>query len=247
MPMHMLRVSRSLARSAFAIAVLVAGPSGQALAQNVNPGVAPPRAHAFGHSYSVWSAEWWKWWLSIPAADHPALGGDCRVGQAGKVFYLSADYTGSEEVSCTVPTGKVVLFPVVNSECSSVEPPPFYGESAADREACARCWTDLIDVSSLQATLDGRALADLGAYRVISPDFTFLYPEGWIYGDPPGPGTGQSVSDGYWVLLAPLSAGEHTLSFGGHVNVPQGACGSDFGGDIEYDIGATYQLTVTGH
>jgi hypothetical protein len=243
----MLRVSRSFARSAFAIAVLVTAPAGQALAQNANPGVAPPGSNAFGHNYSVWSAEWWKWWLSIPAADHPALGGDCRVGQTGKVFYLSADYTGSSEVSCTVPTGKAVLFPVVNSECSSVEAPPFYGESPADRQTCASCWTDLIDVSSLHATLDGRELTDLGAYRVISPDFTFLYPEGWIYGDPPGPGTGQSVSDGYWVLLAPLSAGEHTLSFGGHVNVPQGACGSDFGGDIEYDIGATYQLTVTGH
>ncbi len=237
MPMHMLRVSRSLARSALAIAVLVAGPAGQALAQKANPGVAPLGSNAFGDTYSGWSAEWWKWWISIPVADHPGAGGDCRVGQAGKVFYLSADYTGSPEVSCTVPTGKVVLFAIANVECSDVEPPPFYGADEAARRECAAGWADLIDVDSLQATLDGRELTDLGAYRASSPDFTFLYPADNIFGIPGGPGTGQSVSDGYWVLLAPLSAGEHTLSFSG--------CFDEAAGGFCFE--ATYKLTVAGH
>ena len=29
----------------------------------------------------------------------------------------------------------------------------------------------------------------------------------------PGSGTGLSVSDGYWVMLAPLSSGRHTIHF----------------------------------
>jgi hypothetical protein len=243
----MLRVFRSCARSAFAIAVLVSGPAGQALAQNANPGVAPPHSKAFGHTYGGWSAEWWQWYLSIPTGTpHPAIGGDCGVGQAGKVFHLSADFTGSPELPCTIPTGKAVLFAMANIECSTVEGPPFFGANEEELRNCAACWADLIDVSSLQATLDGRELENLGAYRASSPLFSFDYPADNIFGIPDGPGIGQSVSDGYWALVNPLSAGEHTLSFGGQFHVPEGACGSEFGEDVSFGFGATYQLTVTG-
>lgn len=243
----LLRLDRILVRSAFAISVLASAPAGQALAQNANPGVAPPHSHAFGHTYGGWSAEWWQWYLSIPTGTpHPALGGDCRVGQAGKVFHLAADFTGSPAVPCTIPTGKAVLFSMANIECSTVEPPPFYGADEEELRNCAACWADLIDVSSLQATLDGRELVNLGAYRASSPLFSFEYPADNIFGIPNGPGTGQSVSDGYWALLNPLSAGEHTLSFSGEFQIPEGgACGLPDGG-FSLGFGATYQLTVTG-
>jgi hypothetical protein len=227
MSSQMLRVSRSSIRSACAVAVLTLGPVAAALGENPNPGVAPPHSVTFGHTYGGWSAEWWKWYLSIPTgAPHPAIGGDCREGQSGKVFNLAADFTGSPGVPCTIPTGKAVLFSMANIECSTVEDPPFFG---ADEEAlrdCAACWADLIDVSSLQATLDGTELADLGAYRASSPLFTFAYPADNIFGIAGGPATGQSVSDGYWALLGPLSAGSHALSFSGQFQIPAGgACG----------------------
>ena len=50
----------SCSRSAFAVAVLVAGPSSPMLAQPVDSGVAPPHSVAFGHTYGGWSAEWWR-------------------------------------------------------------------------------------------------------------------------------------------------------------------------------------------
>jgi hypothetical protein len=247
MPTRMLRVFRSCARSAFAIAVLVSGLAGQALAQNANPGVAPPHSTAFGHTYGGWSAEWWQWYLSIPTdTPHPAIGGDCGVGQSGRVFNLAADFTGSPELSCTIPTGKAVLFAMANIECSTVEGPPFFGANEEELRNCAACWADLIDVSSLQATLDGRELVELGAYRASSPLFSFEYPADNIFGIPNGPGTGQSVSDGYWVLLNPLSRGDHTLSFSGEFQIPEGgACGLPDGG-FSFGFGATYRLSVTG-
>jgi len=247
MPMLQRSLYRILAGSAFAIAVMLSAPAGQALAQNANPGVAPPHSVAFGHTYGGWSAEWWQWYLSIPTdTPHPALGGDCRVGQAGKVFQLSADLTGSSEVPCSVPTGKAVFFAMANIECSNVEDPPFFGANEEEMRDCAACWADLIDVSSLQATLDGAELVNPGAYRASSPLFSFDYPADNIFGIPNGPGTGQSVSDGYWVLLHPLSAGEHTLSFSGQFQIPQGSCGTDFGGDVSFGFGANYRLTATG-
>jgi len=246
MSSRMLRVSRNSLRNACAVAVLMLGPVADALAENANPGVAPPHSHAYGQTYGGWSAEWWQWFLSIPTATpHPGIGGDCREGQAGNVFNLAADFTGSPEVPCTIPTGKAVLFSMANIECSTVEPPPFFGANEEELRDCAACWADLIDVSSLQATLDGEALADLGSYRAASPLFTFAFPEDNIFGIPDGPGTGQAVSDGYWVLLNPLSAGEHTLSFSGQFEIPaEGACGAD--GPASFGFGAVYGLTVGG-
>jgi len=252
MPSRMLRVSRSSLRNACAVAVLTLGPVADAMAENANPGVAPPHSDAYGHTYGGWSAEWWQWYLSIPTgAPHPAIGGDCGEGQSGKVFHLAADFTGSEGIPCTVPTGKAVLFAMANIECSTVEAPPFFGANEEALRDCATCWADLIDVSSLQASLDGEALADLGSYRAASPLFTFAYPADNIFGIPGGPATGDAVSDGYWALLNPLSAGVHALSFSGQFVISEeGACGSDLIGLHEGDsfgFGADYELTVTGH
>jgi hypothetical protein len=234
-------------RTAFAVAATmpVFGLASAAGAGNPNPGVAPINSSAYGHSYGGWSAEWWKWFLSIPTPDHPGIGGDCGVAQSGPVFFLAADFTGSEGVPCTIPAGGAVLFAPANVECSTVEPPPFHGDNEEELRACAKCWADQIVVSSLEATLDGEALSDLGSYRVASPLFTFEYPADNIFGIPGGPGTGQSVSDGYWLLLNPLSAGSHTLSFSGAFEIPaEGACGAD--GPASFGFGAVYELTVEG-
>lgn len=246
MPLRMLRVPRSSLRNACVVTVLALGPAAVAGGENPNPGVAPPHSVAYGHTYGGWSAEWWKWYLSIPTdAPHPAIGGDCRTGQSGKVFNLTADFTGSPGVACTIPTGKAVLFAMANIECSTVEDPPFFG---ADEEAlrdCAACWADLIDVGSLRATLDGVDLADPGAYRASSPLFTFAYPADNIFGIPGGPATGESVSDGYWALLNPLPAGSHTLSFSGQFQIPAGgACGLESEDPFSLEFGAVYDLTV---
>jgi hypothetical protein len=71
----------------------------------------------------------------------------------------------------------------------------------------------------------------LGSYRVGSPLYNFSGPDPNIL-FVPGPVSGQSVSDGFWILLAPLSVGEHTIHFGGTFTQ------SDFTLDV------TYHLTV---
>jgi hypothetical protein len=215
-----------------------------ALAENPNPGVAPPNSKAYGHSYGGWSAEWWQWFLSIPTPDHPAIGGDCGEGQSGQVFHLAADFTGGG-LSCAIPAGKAVLLAMVNVECSTVETPPFFGADEEELRACAKCFADQIVVSSLEASLDGEALESLGSYRAASPLFSFDYPADNIFGIPGGPATGDSVSDGYWLLLNPLPAGNHTLTFGGAFDFPEGECGLDAG--TAFGFGSVYELTVGGN
>ena len=42
-----------------------------------------------------------------------------------------------------------------------------------------------------------------------------------------------AMTDGYWVMLAPLSPGQHTLEFGGTVGSP-----------VNFTLDITYNLTV---
>jgi hypothetical protein len=69
-----------------------------------------------------------------------------------------------------------------------------------------------------------------------SPLFNFTYPENSIGGVTQGPT--QAISDGYWVMLHPLSAGEHTINFRGGIVDPTAT------GAINFVIDVTYHLTV---
>jgi hypothetical protein len=207
--------------------ILVRG--GSAMAQNLNPGIIPPNAHAYGMTYGEWSAEWWKWAISIPVSEHPLFdNGDCDTGQIGKVWFLGGSFAGTTTVrECTVPSGRAIFFPVVNVECSTVEPPPFHGENEAELRECAKGFMDGAS-ATLSATIDGRSVQNIASYRVQSPLFTFSAPADNVLFIP-GPVKGQSVSDGYWLLLAPLSRGEHEIHFEGNPGFP---------------INVTYILTI---
>jgi hypothetical protein len=47
--------------------------------------------------------------------------------------------------------------------------------------------------------------------RIQSPLFSFTFPENNLFGASAGPS--QSVADGYYVFLQPLSPGKHDISF----------------------------------
>ncbi len=196
---------------------------------NPNPRIIPPQASAFGTSYAELSALWWQWALAMPVDAHPLFDtADCGAGQEGKVWFLGGAFTGTAATrECTVPHGKAILFPVLNVECSTAEPPPFFGANEAELRACAAGFQNT--ATGLFAHIDGHEVQSLERYRVQSPVFDFDAPENnslFI----PGPVSGQSVSDGVWILLAPLSRGSHTIHFGG-----------SFPG---FPIDVTYYLTV---
>jgi len=160
-----MKATQVVHKGAFALgaALLTLGLASVCVAGNPgpNPGVLPPNANAQGHGYSGWSAEWFKWFLSIPTSMsmHPALdstGDFCAEGQSGKVFYLASNFVTTDTVPCTVPTGKSIFFAIANVECSTVEPPPFFGSTEQELRDCARCWADHIVPSSLGVTVDGQ-------------------------------------------------------------------------------------------
>src|SRR5262245_65059189 len=190
--------------AAFAIAEPAGGNEG-------NPDVIPPGAKFHGLSFGQWQARWWQWAFSLPATDHPFNpGGNVLQGQTDHVWFLAGVF-GTEERSITIPVGTALFFPIANSECSTAEPPPFHGGNEAELRACAKENADTI--SDLAAEIDGVSVQNIPAYRHQSPVFTFgPLPDDNILGLPAGT-TAQSVDDGIYLLLAPLSVGTHTIRF----------------------------------
>src|SRR5690349_1562093 len=73
----------------------------------------------YGASYGEWSARWWEWALSIPAAQNPVLeqnGANCGIGQVGNVWFLAGSFSGNPVTrACTLPAGKPIFFPLINA------------------------------------------------------------------------------------------------------------------------------------
>jgi hypothetical protein len=181
-----------------------------------------PTDSVLGMSLGDWGAAWWQWILSIPADSNPLLDADgsfCGEGQgSGPVFFLAGTWTDLVEGgrTCTVPAGKAIFFPMVNSECSSVEvKSPWYCDDEAECRECAGFHADTFDPGSLVVIVDGVELEGLAQYRAQSATYTFTMPSpnNNILGVPFTKGI--SVSDGYWMMLKPLSLGEHTIHFEG--------------------------------
>jgi hypothetical protein len=204
----------------------------QATDSNKIPRVIPPQADFRGFSYGEWEAEWWSFLFLIPVVDgsHPILNGGAFAIVNGVLFLCPAYYPTVDppyQVSVIVSPGTAIFVPVVSQECSQIEPPPSYGGNEAEMRACANGIID--QTSGLFAVIDGQAAENLGAYRVQSPMFEFgPLPANSIFqyfsADPTGRDefegvTSFSVDAGVYLLLAPLSVGNHTLHVGGTYDV----------------------------
>lgn len=199
-------------------AAILAGISPDAQASNQNPGVVPPEAKFRGLSYGEWGARWWSAVFSIPVVGgiHPVISGGAFEGDKG-VLFLSG-IGGGVTIDITIPAGTPLFFPVVNAECSVLEPDPFHGDDEASLRACANGHID--NTSGLFATIDGVPVNNLDAYRVESPLFKFgPLPEDNLFKffglDAPAGTTSPAVDAGVYLLLAPLSVGTHEVHFGG--------------------------------
>ena len=235
---------RSLLLLALALS-LAAGSFGRTAAQDATPAggeltdgvtVLPPDAAVAGVTRGEWYARWWQWAASFPAEVNPGVGEGgtrCGYGQAGPVFFLPGVFTPEPlDVACLVPAGAAVFVPVGGAECSTVEPPPFFGRDEAELRACAEAHTD--SYTAVAVSVDGREVPDLERYRAASPPFALILPEGNVFGAPPG--VAAAAADGYHLLLAPLPEGEHEIRVSAEVDL----------GDDTMVFEGTYRLLVAG-
>lgn len=219
-----------LAIAAVAFVAVMTTP-GHVLAQRSIPTVVAPVS-----VYATLSAQWWQWILGIPGDTNPGFddgsdmsGQACAVHQSGPVWFLAGTFVGGPvERRCTVPAGKALFFPLINQ--TWIFDPGEVRTADFVRTAIA---PGINNVDTLRATLDSLNVKDLFGNRVLSPLFSYVLPENNIVGLPAGR-YGPTASDGYWLLVAPLSPGLHTISFGGTI-------GAGFAVDVTYKLNVAEQ------
>jgi hypothetical protein len=211
-------------------AALVLMPAASASAQhNPNPGIFPPGSRPYGHTYGEWSAKFTQWAYSLPINYNPlADTAPVDTAQEGKVWYIGGSFASTTDVtgqttaianrSVTIPKGKALFFPVASAEASTVEG---NGTTFAQLSAAAAGFQDSFDTMACE--IDGRPVKDLSSYRVQSPLFVFgpLPDDNVIQSfgvTAPKGTTSPSVSDGVFLMLAPLPVGHHTIHF--HAEAP---------------------------
>jgi len=222
---------RVAAAIAMAIGLTGAPTSGLPPAEsgNLNPGVLPLHSNPYGKTYAEWSARFTQWGFSIPVAINPILdvtGANCAEGQSGPVWFLAGSFSsGTVERSCTVPHGKALFFPIDGAlfgaavfDCEPTAP-----GVPCDVPTLRAAAAEAVESVTLEASIDHVPLHNLTDYRVPSPVFSVTLPEDNVVAflsgvDVPGGIYAPVVSDGYFLMLAPLSAGAHTIHFKATVN-----------------------------
>lgn len=211
-------------------------------------GVLPPWFSLYGRSIAEWGSEWWVWAYEAPVAINPVedtTGEDCLVGQTREVFFLAGSFGGGPVVrDCTIPATqsfKPIVLPLANTAWDICGIPP--ADQISEAELRAGVEAAIGATTALEFTLDGVALgaslADFAAYRTPVTQFEYTVPDldslydAWGM-DFAGLCT-PSFQSGYWVALAPLPAGAHTLQIVASQLMPDGST---------FHVDATYNLTV---
>lgn len=145
--------------------------------------------------------------------------GDTCVDLGGVVAPFTV-VIGDPELTCTVKPGTKIFVAAWTSECSTLEPPPYFGADETELLACARA----VDagVSDIVVTLDGKPVT---VSEVESPLLHLDMPADNIFGADPGPAL--SLAHGWVALLRPMTPGVHEITL--HVEATY------LGGAVDFD------------
>ena len=149
-----------------------------------------------------------------------------HIGQGGPAFFLAGNFGGTTVRQCTVPAGKGLLFPLLNF---------FWIQTPSDPSFTIQELRDILrppmDDAILSCEIDGQPVQDLQGYREESAVFTAMLPEGNLFGLDAGD-YAPCLDNGYYLMLWPLSKGQHTIHFTGET------------ADHSFSLDVTYHLTV---
>ena len=188
--------------SALAIAMtLVLAVAGSASAQSAGRGFLPPDARVHGQTLGQISGDWLRWGFGSPADTNPLLANQCQQDpNDAHIWFLPVSLGGDYAIDCQVPTGVFLVVTPGGYECSEAEG---NGSTAAELQACVD--ENFADLSLVELALDGRAATHLDRYVVTSSLVQLPGPN--LLSDDATP----SMIKGYFVVIAPLSRGTHTV------------------------------------
>lgn len=209
---------------------------------NNNSYAFPKNAHPYGKSITKWTQDWWAYMFSYGCDEFPifdADGSNAIPSTAGPVIFLPGNFGGSTTRDVTVPHGKALLFPVVNTiwnyhPCYGLtDEDAAYADGTLEELFLSQINPALDGASNMSVTLDGYSFTNLTQYRFTSGFYNFVpNPElADCFGDPCLLETDLIwLTAGYWIMLKPLQYGQHTLHFSG--DIPS----NGFSLDVTYNI-----------
>ncbi len=177
----------------------------------LHAGIVVPGSVVEGKSIAGWTGDWWNWAVKEGFATNPMVdttGAFANLNQTDPIFFIAGNLGDNAPYvrNFTVPTNKYLLVPIVNYV--------FWApEDGADEAAIRQIAKLNVDtINALTFEFDGAPLANPFNHREASPAGGFQLNFGALLGDIGlSDMTRLAVSDGYWVMLEPLSAGNHTI------------------------------------
>ncbi len=180
-----------------------------------------PTEQPYSKSYTEWSIEWMKEFVSYNCDNNPWLFADKALFyETGSVYFLAGLNTEGASVNITVPEGKAIFFPLTNYINDYPCPDPTFAPAAG--QSLKDFLTEGIisfknGVSGLAVEVDGVSISDPASYWFLTDLFEFT-------GNPDLAtvcqfdvcitGTPQSaVAGGYYMMLKPMSRGAHTVHY----------------------------------
>jgi len=197
---------------------------------NVTLAQYPPASHL--------ATSWWQWVFETPASENPltdATGQFAAVNQSGRVWFLAGNVGGTTVCTTTVPSGKALFFPIVN--VFDVEDAIIAGGvklflvPKPVQVAQAFVSNVIATATGLSCEVDGSPVPITAANLEQSTPFSLHLPADNILGVPAGVYF-PAVDSGYYVLLPPLSAGQHTIHWAGWITF------------FSLSLDVTYNITV---
>ncbi|MCP5144045.1 MAG: hypothetical protein H6978_04405 [Gammaproteobacteria bacterium] len=167
-------------------------------------GPLPVTERVAGVSQLEWSQRWWQWAFSFDESRSPiadTTGQYCASRQSGQVWFLAGTYGTRRTIrKCKVPAGKYLFFPIINYVTFLAERSD---ETCSSLLARAARLTD--KPLGLALEIDGKRFDSARIARLATAGCFSLVP-----GSPP-----DAASNGYFVMLPPLSPGRHLIEFAG--------------------------------
>lgn len=162
------------------------------------------------------SAKWWQWRAALISNSEEGPSAECDRGQAGSVFFLTGSFGNDPvDMTCEVPRGKALFFPLINIITYSDKPPGV--------ETPESLWNDLHVKSDWKIS---SLSLKVGKVQVLNES-----PPSALYRGCAGPERGcaprsfaitvlgeeykPSIADGYYALIPPLPRGKTVIKFGG--------------------------------
>ncbi len=158
----------------------------------------------YDRSQVEWSEAYLQWIAAFSRGSSPVsdtTGALCAAKQEGEVWFLAtSDGTGPVERSCSVPAGKMLFVPLATTLERSGNKEPVCDTMAHIAAG------SLTHVTRLAMTIDGVLVDDMDSHRIPTKDCFALGLR-----QMPRLTAKTAVADGWYVMLAPLSAGAHTI------------------------------------